>query len=400
MRLYRWRARSVGGKAYNGEFYADDEKQVIDFVHQNYGYVTNLEKVKETAPFHRWFQPRLRFSSKERAIFLKQLSTLLDAGIPIVKAIEMLAAGLNEKYKQVCQRLILGLQSGRTLSQAMALQPDIFTVMNVSVVEAGEVSGQITVVLCSLSEFYKQQDKLLKWMRNVCIYPSFLLGLSFLTFIFFSVTLIPSFAELYRSLGVQETPLLRNMISFSGLLRNHAVALSCVGVAGGKLLLLYREKILSLLMFLPGISTMRHSFLEIRFVRLLALLLRSGILFPEAIRRSSVTLTDLTMKKDAKKFSDDVLRGVGITEAAVQAGTLFSKMGIEFLRIGESSGNLPDMLEELAEIQEQKLFTRLRDVKVVLEPALVAMIAVMIFTVMAVMLSPLFTLMTQMPEFE
>ena len=399
MRLFRWQARSSGGRVYNGEYYAECEEQVIDFVHKNYGYVTNIEKVKDKKPFHRWFQPRLQFTNKERANFYKQLSTLLEAGIPIVKGIEMVTGRLSEKHKLVCMRLNLSLQSGHPLSYAMSLQPEFFSNMNIAVVEAGEISGQISRVLLSLSDFYKQQDKLAKLVRNVCIYPGFLLGLAFLTFIFFSVKLVPSFAELYRSLGVRETPLLQILLSISVLLQNHAVALSSVCLAGGKVLLLQRAKILSLLMRFPGIRRMRHSFLEIRFARLLALMVFSGIAFPEAILRASVTLTDASMKNNAKKFSENVLRGVGITEAAMQSGNLFSQMGLEFLSIGESSGNLPDMLTEFADIQEQELFARLRDLKSVLEPALVVVIAVMVFAVMAVMLSPLFDLMTRMPDY-
>ena len=399
MRLFRWQARSSGGRVYNGEYYAECEEQVIDFVHKNYGYVTNIEKVKDKKPFHRWFQPRLQFTNKERANFYKQLSTLLEAGIPIVKGIEMVTGRLSEKHKLVCMRLNLSLQSGHPLSYAMSLQPEFFSNMNIAVVEAGEVSGQISRVLLSLSEFYKQQDKLVKLIRNVCIYPGFLLVLAILTFIFFSVKLVPSFAELYRSLGVRETPLLQILLSISVLLQNHAVALSSVCLAGGKVLLLQRAKILSLLMRFPGIRRMRHSFLEIRFARLLALMVFSGIAFPEAILRASVTLTDASMKNNAKKFSENVLRGVGITEAAMQSGNLFSQMGLEFLSIGESSGNLPDMLTEFADIQEQELFARLRDLKSVLEPALVVVIAVMVFAVMAVMLSPLFDLMTRMPDY-
>ena len=400
MRLFRWQARSSGGRVYNGEYYAECEEQVIDFVHKNYGYVTNIEKVKDKKPFHHWFEPRLQFTNKERANFYKQLSTLLDAGIPIVKGIEMVTGRLSEKHKLVCMRLTLSLQSGHPLSYAMSLQPDIFSKMNVAVVEAGEVSGQISRVLLSLSDFYKQQDKLTKLVRNTCIYPGFLLGLAFLTFIFFSVKLVPSFADLYRSLGVKETPLLQILLSVSALLQNHAIALSCVCLTGSKILLLQRAKILSLLMRFPGIRFMRHSFLEIRFTRLLALMILSGIAFPEAILRASVTLTDASMKNNAKKFSENVLRGVGITEAAMQSGNLFSQTGLEFLSIGESSGNLPDMLTEFANIQEQELFARLRDLKSVLEPALVVVVAAMVFAIMAVMLSPLFDLMTRMPDYD
>ena len=87
-----------------------------------------------------------------------------------------------------------------------------------------------------------------------------------------------------------------------------------------------------------------------------------------------------------------------IADAAVMAGNLFSKTGLEFLNIGEKSGKLPYMLSEYAAILEQELFTRLRDLKTVMEPALVSIVAAIIFAVMAIMLSPLFTLMAQMPE--
>ena len=400
MRLFRWQARSSGGRAYNGEYYAESEEQVIDFVRRNYGYVTNIERVKDGRSVRRWFEPRLQFSGKERANFYKQLATLLDAGIPIVKGIEMITGRLDKKYKPVCKRLTLSLQSGHSLSYAMSLQPEVFSEMNVSVIAAGEASGQISRVLLSLSDFYKQQNKLIKLVRNVCIYPGFLLFLAALTFLFFSVKLVPSFAELYHSLGVKETPLLQILLSISDLLQNHAAAIFCVFMAGCRLLLLQRSKVLTLLMYLPGIGSLRHSFLEISFTRLLALMLDSGIAFPEAVLRASVTLTDASMKNNAKKFSENVLRGIGIAEAAMQSGNLFSQTGLEFLSIGESSGDLPDMLTEFAEIQEQELFTRLRDVKAVLEPVLVVLIAMMIFTVMAVMLSPLFDLMTRIPEYK
>ena len=400
MRLFRWQARSSGGRAYNGEYYAEREEQVIDFIRRNYGYVTNIERVKDGRFVRRWFEPRLQFSGKERANFYKQLATLLDAGIPIVKGIEMITGRLGKKYKPVCKRLTLSLQSGHPLSYAMSLQSEVFPEMNISVIEAGEASGQISRVLLSLSDFYKQKDKLIKLVRNVCIYPGFLLCLAVLTFLFFSVKLVPSFAELYHSLGVKETPLLQILLSISDLLQNHAAAIFCVFMAGCRLLLLQRSKVLTLLMYLPGIGSLRHSFLEISFTRLLALMLDSGIAFPEAVLRASVTLTDASMKNNAKKFSENVLRGIGIAEAAMQSGNLFSQTGLEFLSIGESSGDLPDMLTEFAEIQEQELFTRLRDVKAVLEPVLVVLIAMMIFTVMAVMLSPLFDLMTRIPEYK
>ena len=247
LRLFRWQARSSGGRVYNGEYYAESEEQVIDFIRRNYGYVTNIERIKNGKSARHWFEPHEQLSSKERANFYKQLATLLDAGIPIVKGIEMITGRLGKKLKPVCKRLTLSLQSGHPLSYAMSLQPGVFPEMNISVIEAGEASGQISRVLMSLSDYYKQQDKLIKLVRNVCIYPGFLLFLAVLTFLFFGVKLVPSFAELYHSLGVKETPLLQILISISDLLQNHAVALSCAFMVGGRLLLLQRSKVLTML---------------------------------------------------------------------------------------------------------------------------------------------------------
>ena len=274
----------------------------------------------------------------------------------------------------------------------------MFSRMDVSLIEAGEASGQLIHVLQSLSDYYNRQDKILKLARNACIYPAFLLILAFLTVTFFGLKLIPAFAELYQSLGIEETTLLKVMLSFSKILQDHTVALSCVILVIAKALILRREWIFTRIVRLPVIRVMHHSVMEIRFVRLMALMLQSGIAFPEAILRSSVTLTDDSMRDKAKTFSDNVLRGVAISDAAVMAGNLFSKTGLEFLNIGEKSGKLPYMLSEYAALSEQELFTRLRDLKTVMEPALVSIVAAIIFAVMAIMLSPLFTLMAQMPE--
>ncbi|MBO5606048.1 MAG: type II secretion system F family protein [Acidaminococcaceae bacterium] len=398
LRLYQWHAISSSGKKYNGEYVAENEKEVIDFVHRNYGYVTEVEAVREKKSLFRWFWPQLNFTDRERANFFKQLSALLEAGIPVAKAMGMVTSGLSEKFRPVCRQISANLQCGRSLSYAMSLQPEMFSRMDVSLIEAGEASGQLIYVLQSLSDYYNRQDKILKLARNACIYPAFLLILAFLTVTFFGLKLIPAFAELYQSLGIEETTLLKVMLSFSKILQDHTVALSCVILVIAKALILRREWIFTRIVRLPVIRVMHHSVMEIRFVRLMALMLQSGIAFPEAILRSSVTLTDDSMRDKAKTFSDNVLRGVAISDAAVMAGNLFSKTGLEFLNIGEKSGKLPYMLSEYAALSEQELFTRLRDLKTVMEPALVSIVAAIIFAVMAIMLSPLFTLMAQMPE--
>lgn len=399
MQLYRWRAISSGGKIHKGQYFAEDEAQVVHFVHANYGFVTEIKTVEERESLLTCFNLRRNFSNQERAIFFRQLYTLLEAGISIVKAVEMATSRLSEKYKPVCRQLTTGLCSGQPLSQALKFQPEYFSKMAVAVVAAGEASGQLNQVLKALADFYQQQDKMIKFARNVCVYPAFLLVLSFFTLLFFSVKLLPMFADLYQSLGVKETDSLRFLLFYADFLHEHTVALSCVLLIVGKVILAYRKKLISLLWDLPGLKNIRHTFLEVRFEKLMALLLQSGIPLPEAIIHSSAAVEDEAFQEQAKAFSESVIRGIGIAEAASQAEGIFSDLSIEFLQVGEHSGNLPAMLAESARVQEQDLFAQLRDLKAVVEPALILLIATVIFGVIILIMAPLFSLMTNLPEY-
>ena len=399
MRLYRWRAISPGGKIHKGQYFAENEEQVVCFIHANYGFVTDIQPVEKRRKFLVRFTSRKNFSPQERAIFFKQLYTLLEAGISIVKAVEMVTSRLSEKCGPVCQRLTKDLCRGRPLSQAMQGQPTYFSKMAVAVVAAGETSGQLHQVLKALADFYRQQDKMIKFVRNVCVYPAFLLALSFFTLLFFSVKLLPMFADLYRSLGAKETPSLRFMLSCADFLQEHAVALSCVVLIAGKSVQICRRQIVSLLWRLPGVSRLRRIFLEVRFEKLLALLLQSGISLPEAILHAAAALEDERFQEQANAFSESVMRGIGIAEAASQAGNLFSDLSIEFLHIGEQSGNLPAMLAESARVREQDLLAQLRDFKTMLEPVLILVIATVVLGLILLIMGPLFSLMTNVPEY-
>ena len=400
MRQFRWRARSAARKNCSGEIFAASEQEVADFVRANYGYVIGIEKVKRSS----WKDPAFfagkTIKHKERAKFFQQLYTLLEAGISIAQALDMMSSGPNVKLCDVSRRLSAGLKKGLPLSGAMQKQTRAFPPQSVAVVEAGELGGELNAVLKALAAYYRRQDKLCKYVRGILAYPAFLIVVSCVTIVFFSVELLPMFTTLYASLGVPETRLLRNLLFLKRLIGQHFLALAAVLIVSGKVLYQKRKELVSLVFRLPGIHGLRRSYLEVRFVKMLALLLRSGIALPEAIRLAVRTVEDGEMRLQADRFADGILHGLGIAASATQAGNLFSQVTLEFLRIGENSGNLSQMLSEAAEIREQELMQRIRELKTILEPLLVMIIATVVFAAIAVMVSPLFSVMTQMPAYQ
>ena len=400
MRQFRWRARSTAGKTCSGEIFADSEREVADFVRANYGYVIGIEKVERSSWRDSAFFAGKTINHKERAKFFQQLYTLLEAGISIAQALDMMSSGPNVKLCDVSRRLSAGLKKGLPLSGAMQKQTRAFPPQSVAVVEAGELGGELNAVLKALAAYYRRQDKLCKYVRGILAYPAFLIVVSCVTIVFFSVELLPMFTTLYASLGVPETQLLRHLLFLKRLVGRHFLALAAVLIVSGKALYQKRKELVSLVCRLPGIRGLHRPYLEVRFVKMLALLLRSGTALPEAIRLAVRTVEDGEMRLQADRFADGILRGLGIAASATQAGNLFSHVTLEFLRIGENSGNLSQMLSEAAEIREQELMQRIRELKTILEPLLVMIIATVVFAAIAVMISPLFSVMTQMPAYQ
>jgi type II secretory pathway component PulF len=398
LRQYRWRARSGDGRECSGEILADSEQEVARYVRAHYGCVTGIEKADRAVGRRFPFLHGKTIHHKQRAVFFRQMATLLEAGISFAEALDMMtSSGRGDSLSTVSRQLGDSLKQGLSLSAAMRKQAAVFPPSAVAMVEAGEQGGDLVTVLQSLAVYYERQDKLLSYVRNVSIYPLFLVAIAFATIVFFSLELLPMFVSLYASLGVQETQLLRTLLFLKRWSTAHFPALVGLCIVSGRVLYQLRGRIRSLFWSLPGLHGLRQHYLEVRFVKMLALLLHSGISLPEAIHLAVRPLADGPYRLCAERFAQGILHGIGIAAAAGQAGDLFSRTTREFLRIGENSGNLAPMLTEAARIREQELMNKIRELKTIAEPLLIMGIAAVVFTAIAVMISPLFSIMTQMP---
>ena len=163
---------------------------------------------------------------------------------------------------------------------------------------------------------------------------------------------------------------------------------------------LRRYRLLKWCFCLPLIAGYRQTFLEIRFCKILSLLLHSGISLPVAIKTASAGSGDKKLTAKAMVFSEAIVRGCDITKAAALASPLLSSLTIEFLIVGESSGSLATMLNEAALLLEQDFTASLKNFKVLLEPVLLIIIALVIGVMIFTVASPLLTFLTEIPEYE
>ena len=314
---------------------------------------------------------------------------MLGSGIPLCRALELLKTRCPVSLTNVCCLLIADLQAGKALSAAMKKHVHIFRPVTVSVIEAGEQGGILQEMLSELAVYFGQKEEINRFLKNICLYPCLVLSLAIVTGCLFVVKLLPLFADLYQSFDLVPTLPLQVMM----FVREIAVKYWQAAASLSLFILYYlwqrRYSLLKWCFCLPLIAGYRQTFLEIRFCKILSLLLNSGISLP---------VSKMTAK--AMLFSEAIVRGSDITKAAALASPLFSSLTIEFLIVGESSGALATMLKEAALLLEQDFTASLKNFKVLLEPVLLIIISLVIGAMIFTVASPLLTFLTEIPEYE
>lgn len=401
MQLYRWRARSMAGKLYQGSYLADSKQEVAAFLHENYDYITGIEEVQSfTIKISRLFNSG-KVNDKERSRFFQQLAAMIGSGIPLCRALELLKTRCPVSLTNVCCLLIADLQSGKALSAAMKKHVHIFRPVTVSVIEAGEQGGILQEMLSELAVYFGQKEEINRFLKNICLYPCLVLSLAIVTGCLFVVKLLPLFADLYQSFDLVPTLPLQVMMFVREIAVKYWQAAASLSLF--ILYYLWQRRYNSLLKWcfcLPLIAGYRQTFLEIRFCKILSLLLNSGISLPVSIKTAAAGSADKKMTAKAMLFSEAIVRGSDITKAAALASPLFSSLTIEFLIVGESSGALATMLKEAALLLEQDFTASLKNFKVLLEPVLLIIISLVIGAMIFTVASPLLTFLTEIPEYE
>ncbi|WP_455653535.1 type II secretion system F family protein [Phascolarctobacterium sp.] len=400
MQLYRWRARSRAGKLYQGSYLADSKQEVAAFLRDNYDYITGIEEVQSFVDkVSRCFNSG-KVQDKERGRFFQQLAAMLGSGIPLCRALELLKTRCPVSLTESCVLLISELQSGKALSAAMKKQGHIFEPVVVSVIEAGEQGGILQEMLTELAAYYGQKTETARFLKNICLYPCLVLTLSITACCLFMFKLLPLFADLYQSFDLIPTLPLQLMLMLRGFAVKYWLAAGSFAVFTVYYLWCKRSYLMEKICCLPFIAGYRQIFLEIRFCKILSLLLYSGISLPVAIKTAAAGTADKILIKKAMLFADAIVRGSDITKAAATASPLLSALTIEFLIVGESSGTLAAMLKEAALLLEQDFTANLKNIKVLLEPVLLIIIAAIIGAMIFIVASPLLKFLTEIPEYE
>lgn len=317
-------------------------------------------------------------------MFSRQMNTLLRAGVPIMRALASLQESCtNRAFAAVIRDLRESLDSGRELSQAMARQPKAFSPFYISMVRVGESTGRLEEIFISLFHHLEFQQFMRNQVKSALRYPSFVVGVMAIALVIINIFVIPQFTKVFKSLKA-ELPFMTKVIIASSdffVAWWPVMLLAAVGaVVGFRLMVASKEGRFAWDRFklrIPIAGSIVNKATLARFARSLALGLKSGVPAVQAL-----TLTAQVVENDfmAKKIEDmrlGVERGESILRTAI-AAKIFTPVVLQMIMVGEESGALDDMMEEVGDMYQREVEYELKNLSAQIEPILIVFLGVIV----------------------
>ena len=345
---------------------------------------------------------RKKVKSKTLSIFTRQFSVMIDAGLPLVQCLEILAQQQENKYfQQTLQQVRQDVEEGSTLAGAMARHPKVFDQLYSNMVEAGEAGGILDLILQRLSTFIEKVVKLKRDVISAMIYPAAVVGMAVAAIAVIMVVVIPQFQQIFLGLlgpGEQLPLPTRIVVGISDFLAGWGglvILISLIGIVvaikfyrktpGG------RKNIDRLLLRLPVMGDILRKVAVARFSRTLSTLLSSGVPILQSLDITAKTAGNVVIEEAILKVRIGVERGESFVEP-LKATAVFPNMVAQMIGIGEQTGALDAMLGKIADFYEQEVDAAIANLLTLMEPLLIGFLGVSIGSIVIAMYMPLFTL--------
>jgi len=341
---------------------------------------------------------------KDLMVFTRQLSILLDAGLPLVQSLRI----LEDQSTSKVERRILGdsarhIEEGSTFSEALSQNPNSFDKLYINMIRAGEASGAMEKILNRLAEFLEKAARLTSKIKSAMVYPIVVLSIAMIITSGLMIFIIPRFESMFSELlGNKPLPgLTRTVIAISNVMKDHFLATAAIiallfaayklasRLPKGKFLfdwLKYRMPL-----FGPIVSKSAIS----RFARTLGTLMSSGVPVLNALQIVKETSGSEVVSAAVQKVHDAVKEGETIARP-LAATNIFPKMVVSMIQVGEQSGKLPDMLEKIADTYDEDVDNAVDAFTSMLEPLMIVALAIVVGTIVIALFMPMITIMTEM----
>lgn len=343
-----------------------------------------------------------KVKGKELAVFTRQFSVMIDAGLPLVQCLDTLAAQQkNPFFKDVINQVRQSVEEGSTLYAAMEKHPKVFDELYTSMVKAGETGGVLDMILQRLATLIEKVVKLKRSLISASVYPAAVIVIAVIAVAIIMVFVIPQFEQIFLGLlGPGETlPLpTRIVMAISSFVASWGgVAILIFAISAAIALKSYyktpkgRWNVDAFLLKIPIIGEILRKIAVARFSRVLSTLLSAGVPIMQSLEITAKTAGNAVVEEAIMKIRTGVERGESIVQPMKESG-VFPHMVIQMTDVGERTGAIDQMLSKVADFYEEEVDAAVADLLSLIEPMLIAFLGVTIGGIVIAMYLPLFTL--------
>lgn len=395
MPRYAWEGRLPSGGFRKGELEGPNETAVRAYLRQQQIIPTKIvamgKEIKISLPFRKG-----RVKKKTLAVFTRQLATMIDAGLPLVQSLEILAQQEeDETFQGIIRTVKNEVESGATLAAALQKHPRIFDNLYVNLVVAAEEAGTLDVILGRLATHIEKMEALKKKIRSALVYPAMIVTVAIGVTIVLMVFVVPVFEKLFSGIG-QSLPLpTQIVIGISRMFQRYiwlAAGLLIAGVIsfnryykteGG------RKRIDELLLKLPIFGELIRKVAVSRFARTLATLITSGVPILESLNIVAGTAGNKIVEEAILKGRTSISEGQTISQPLTESG-VFPMMVTQMIAVGETTGSLELMLTKIADFYDEEVDVAVATLSSMLEPILMIFLGVVVGGLVISMYLPIF----------
>jgi len=400
MPVYAWQGR-VRGRIQKGEMDAPSKSAVITRLRQM--HIKPIpNRIREKGKLLSWNIHLGGVTKKDIVVFTRQLSTMIDSGLPLVRSLEVLTQQQpNPQFKKIITEVKEDVEGGLTFADALAKHPKVFDHLYVNLAKAGEAGGVLDVVLLRLSTHLEKMEAIRRRIKGAAIYPAIVISVAVIVLALVIVFVVPTFAEVFKDLGSTLPPLTQIVINISHFARHNILYIvASIAVLAFLIGLLYRKSyrvrklVDAFLLRLWLVGSLLHKTVIARFSRTLATLSAGGIPILDGLEITAKASGNLVIEEAILEARQGVSEGQTLAEPLSFRPHIFSPMVVQMISVGEQTGALDDMLNKIADFYEDEVDVAVASLMSALEPVIIVFLGVTVGIIVVAMYLPMFKLIS------
>ncbi len=394
MPTFIWEARTRGGEFRSGTYTADSKDVVVDRLQQQGLTITKIRRKPMELTL-----PTLGsgVGLKDMVIFTRTFSTMIDAGLPIVQCLDMLGTqSENARFRRIIMGVKGEVESGKSLSDAMARYPRVFDDLFRNLVAAGEAGGILDLIFRRLAVYMEKAAKLRQQVRSALVYPLSILAVGILVMIIMMTKVLPVFEKMFKDLGAGSLPApTRMVLGISHMVSDNIILVILIlgGTVGGLIAMSRSERgrylLDAFLLRFPVIGNVLRKIAVARFTRTLGTLLSSGVAILDAMTIVARTAGNKVVSKGIMYAREQISQGKDIASPLLETG-IFPPMVVQMIGVGEQTGAMDEMLQKIADFYEEEVDAAVAAMTSLLEPIILVFLGGAVGGMLIAMYLPIF----------